>query len=114
VRGKQLDQPYIQFPFTYQTVSPYDYGVLYAGDEITDAKVIITTPFNDPAAMLTLGQTSMAGNIFASNELDPTTVGTYENGQGYPIAALDGVRLQVIPGASTQGAGIVQVSVRRN
>lgn len=99
--------------FTYASPNVIDFGSLAFGSTIIESQVIIETAFNDPTAMLTLGQTTIAGNIFASNETDPTTPGTYLSEVCYPISVTDTLRLQVLPGASTQGSGRVIVTVRR-
>lgn len=115
MRGKQVDQPYVSSDvFTFTTSSPFDFGVLYAGDEIVEAEVTVDTPFDDPSTILTLGLQSATGSLLSSSDIDPTVVGTYSTGASKKITAADAVRLQVVPGASTQGSGRVVVSVRRN
>lgn len=113
MRGKQLDQPYVSEVFTFVTASPLDFGVLYAGDEIVEAQLIIEVPFDDPAAVVTLGLQSATGVLLSSGDIDPTVVGTYSTEAARNVVAADAVRVQVVPGASTQGSGRVVVSVRR-
>jgi len=103
----------IQQTFDYNDSSPIDFGTLVNGDEIINAEVEITTVFDDPTAIVTLGQTTSAGNILASTQIDPTDVATYHNGENFPITGADGVRIQIVPGSSTQGQGRAVVTIRR-
>lgn len=99
--------------FDYTTTSPLDFGLLNPGDVVVLSDVIVEVPFDDPTAILTLGQASNTGNILDSTSIDPTTSGTYNSIQAFPISGADAIRLQVVPGTSTQGSGIVVVSIRR-
>lgn len=99
--------------FNFDDVSPIDFGTLKAGDEIVDAEVEITTTFDDASALVTLGQTTVTGNILNSAQIDPTVVGTYHNAENFKITGADGVRIQVVPGTSTQGQGRALVTIRR-
>lgn len=99
--------------FNFDDSSPLDFGSLANGDEIVDAEVEITTVFDDANALVTLGQTTITGNILNSAQIDPLTVGTYHNGENFPITGADGVRIQVVPGTSTQGQGRALVTIRR-
>ena len=114
LRGKQIaEAPFFEALFTFTTPTPLDFGALVSGDVIVDSDVVIETPFDDPAAMLSFGLQSSPGNILPIAAIDPSTAGTYNNGADFPVSGPDGFRLQIIPGASTQGSGRVVVSVRR-
>ena len=99
--------------FTFTTGSPLDFGTLIAGDDIINAEIDITTVFDDPATLITLGQVSNPGNIFSSADVDPITLGTYHVGENFLVSGVDSIRLQILPGTSTQGAGRVTLTVRR-
>jgi len=99
--------------FLFSTSSPVDFGSLVAGDQIIESSVIIDTVFDDAAALLSLGLTSDPGNIFATNRIDPQTVGTYSSDENLLIAGADSIRLQIIPGTSIQGGGRVVIVIRR-
>lgn len=105
--------PYIVTTFSLATASPLDFGALFTGDEILDSDVVIEVPFDDPTAMLSFGLVSSPGNILSTAAIDATTVGTYNNSEDFSLAAPDSLRLQILPGASTQGSGKVIVTVRR-
>lgn len=105
--------PFISLDFTYSDASPIDFGTLAADEVIVDSDIIIDTPFDDPTAILTLGLTSNTGNILPSSAIDPTVAGTYNSSENFVISGSDSVRLQIVPGTSTQGSGKVIVTVRR-
>jgi len=99
--------------FNFDDASPIDFGSLVSGDEILNAELEITTVFDDVAATVTLGQTTDTGNILNSAQIDPTDVGTYHNAENFQITGADGVRIQIVPGTSTQGQGRAVVTIRR-
>ena len=99
--------------FNFNDASPIDFGTLKNGDEIVNAELEITTVFDDAAALVTLGQTTSTGNILNSAQIDPLTLGTYHNGENFKITGADGVRIQIVPGTSTQGQGRAVVTIRR-
>ena len=88
------------------------FGAFGVGDEIVSTIVSITTPFNDPAALLSLGLQSDPGSILPTNGIDAQAVGTYQDARAR-VTGVDAMQLQVLPGASTAGAGRVTVLVRR-
>jgi len=90
-----------------------DFGALVAGNDVLDCELEITTPFDDPAAVVTLGLTSATGSILNSAQIDPTSVGTYHSAENIIITISDGIRIQVVPGTSTQGAGRAIITIRR-
>lgn len=99
--------------FNFDDSSPIDFGTLVNGDEIVNTEVEITTIFDDAAAIVTLGQTTDTGNILNANQIDPINVGTYHNAENFKITGADGVRIQIVPGTSTQGQGRAVVTIRR-
>jgi hypothetical protein len=111
--GGSGTDPFISADFVFSSPTPLDFGVLNAGDEIVSADVIIETAFDDPGAILTLGRATSTGSILTSADIDPNTVGTYNSLSGARVGGPDAIRLQLVPLASTQGAGRVVVVVRR-
>jgi hypothetical protein len=105
--------PFLTLDFAYNDISPIDFGLLLGGETIIDVDVVIATPFDDPSAMLSVGLASSPGNILPTSAIDPTTAGTYNCGEDFNITGSDAVRLQIVPGSSTQGSGKVIVTVRR-
>lgn len=99
-------------PFTRLSGNPFDFGALVAGEAIIEVAVLIEVAFDDPTTVITFGKASATGGILPSNTIDPTTPGTYNSEEVVPVTAADACRLQVVPGASTQGAGRVVVTIQ--
>jgi hypothetical protein len=99
--------------FTYLTSSPLDFGALVAGDIILNSEVEITTVFDDAAAIVTLGVSTATGSILNSAELDPNSLGVYQDMANHDISGADAMRIQIVPGTSTQGAGRAIITIRR-
>jgi hypothetical protein len=99
--------------FLFSDPSPIDFGVLAANDEVVNADLVIETPFDDPAATLTLGLTSAPGGILGSAFNDPQNAGTYNSQDNLRAAGADSLRLVISPAASTAGSGRVYVTVRK-
>ncbi len=104
---------FIEVAFTFATATPLDFGTLNAGDEVVDVSVVVTTTFDDPAALLSLGLVSNPGCFLATNEVTPGAVGTYF-AKTEAVTGSDRLRLQVLPGTSSQGSGRVVALVRRS
>lgn len=104
--------PFVYATFNYLTSSPLDFGTLAAGNVVLDVDVIITTAFDDAATILSFGLVSNPGAMLPSNTIDPLATGTYNGGEDVVVAGVDAFRLQVLPGTSTQGAGLVIATVR--
>jgi hypothetical protein len=99
--------------FSFSDISPLDFGEMSVGDVIYGAQVLIETAFDDAAASLSLGLVSAPGSILPSNTIDPPVVGTYGCDEVFSCGSGDAVRLQILPGTSTQGSGRVIIAVRR-
>jgi hypothetical protein len=99
--------------FQYDDASPVDFGVLNAGDEIINSELEITTVFDDPGTIITLGQQTSPANILDAARVDATIIATFHNGSNFQIAGADACRIQIVPGSSTQGAGRAVITIRR-
>jgi len=99
--------------FLFSDSNPLDFSSLVLGDLIADAEIEITTVFDDPAAMLSLGLVSATGSILTTAQNNPQALGVYANGENFPITGPDQIRLQILPGASTQGAGRVVIYLKK-
>ena len=102
-----------QTPFAYTSANPLDFGSLIAQDEIFVSEIVIDTAFDDPGSMLSLGLVSSPGNILPIDANDPTVLGTYTSPENILVSGFDAFRLQILPGASTQGQGRSLALARR-
>jgi hypothetical protein len=92
-------------PFAFSTVSPYPVQALSPGQIITRAAVSMATPFDDPAARISLGTTLNPNRIFASGEVDVQVLQQFENEVANLFTLADLLIITVSPASSTQGAG---------
>lgn len=99
--------------FTFATSSPAFLFNLSAGDEIVEARVVVSTAFDDPAATLRMGTVADPDLIFATGESDPTTVGQSICLVAHELSLTEILRLLISPGTSTTGAGHVLFRIRR-
>ena len=99
--------------FLFSDGPTVDFGTLLNGDEIIETELEISVVFDDAAALVAVGQITNPSNILDTARTDPQTVGTYRNGENFPITAADGVRISITPGTSTQGTGRAVVTIRR-
>ena len=107
------DVDYEVVDFFYNTASPVIFCNLAVGDLILEARVTITTPFDDAAAMVSIGPTSNPDSLLATNETKPTVASDYITERSFKAAGSDSVTLKIVPGTSTQGAGRAVVICRR-
>ena len=97
-------------PFTYATPSPAIMVNLAPGNVIDVVEVTITTPFNDPAASISVGTVATPGLLLPP--ISPVTLGTFGNDENFKVAIPEILRLTINPGASTQGAGYLLYLIR--
>jgi hypothetical protein len=76
------------------------------GQVIEDAIIIVTSPFNDPAATIAFGTSTLPNAIFAPGDVLVGVNAVYI-GLGDVFLAADNLVLTILPGASTTGAAIL-------
>lgn len=94
-------------PFAFNTASPLALSALIAGAKIVRAAIVISTPFDDGAATLSLGTPGSPALVLGPSDSLPGTAGQYETDLITTIGAADTLQLAISPGTSTQGAGFV-------
>ena len=94
-------------PFSFNTPSPLVLHALLAGAKIVRAAIVISTPFDDAAATLSLGTPGSPALVLSPAQNQPGVAGQYETDLIASFAAPDTFQLAISPGASTQGAGFV-------
>lgn len=100
--------------FAYNNASPKLVFPIPAGARIVFSQIQITTPFDDPAATLKLGDTGLVDRLMTADQNVPSEVGEYESHVGYQYPTLTNINLTIAPGISTQGAGIVVIAYNLN
>lgn len=106
------DETTIYQPFAFDTASPLDFSFVHNGGYILQSSIYISTVFDDAAATLQLTTTG-ATELQPVTANDPQTLGTYIVDNVIPILATEQFRLNITPGASTTGAGMVILRIRR-
>lgn len=99
--------------FTFATLSPTFLFNLSSGDEILNASVVVSTPFDDPTATLRVGTVADPDLIFAAGEVPTNSVGQATCFVAHEISTTEILRLLISPGLSTTGAGHVLFRIRR-
>lgn len=94
-------------PFAFNTASPLVLAALPAGAKVVRAAIVISTPFDDAAATLSLGTPGSPALVLGPSDSRPSVAGQYETDLIATFAAADTLQLVISPGASTQGAGFV-------
>jgi hypothetical protein len=99
--------------FAFNTASPLVLGLVFVGQVLDRASLLITTAFNDAAATVQLGTSGTPGLIFGVADARPPFVGQYEHVALVQFAVNDVLQLLITPGASTLGAGILLFKIKR-
>jgi len=100
-------------PFAFNTASPLVAIPVVNGESVLDTKIVITTVFDDPAAVLALGTIASPSVFIPAANNDPQTVGGYGSEENVNFTGAEAVRLTLTPGTSTQGAGYLVVVIKR-
>ena len=100
--------------FAYNDASPKLVFPIPAGARIVFTQIQITTPFDDAAATLTVGDAGDTDRLLTADQNIPNQLGEYEAHTGYQYVAITNVNLIIIPGISTQGAGVVVIAYNLN
>jgi len=95
----------VRVDFTFATPSPISVTGLNAGDALVRIGLRYTTPFDDPATTVEVGDTGTANLYLKATESIPTMSGLYLNEAYTDVPAPDTLTVTLSPGTSTQGAG---------
>jgi hypothetical protein len=96
--------------YSYTDVNPLDLVIVPTGKTVIAATVIVVTPFNDPAATLSMGTAADANSILTTADIVPGSVGTYT---AYPATRYGSdtqLVMGIVPGTSTQGDGVLTIN----
>ena len=95
----------VRVDFTFATPSPISAVGLNAGDALVRIGLRYTTPFDDPATTVEVGDTGTPNLYLKPKDSIPVLSGLYLNETYTDIPAPDTLTVTLSPGASTQGAG---------
>jgi hypothetical protein len=95
--------------FSYNTASPLTLTGLLPNDVIDTVEITVTTPFNDPAATLSVG-TVLTPNLCLT--IPANVIGSFEAEENFKMVGAETLRLSIVPGTSTQGAGYCTFTLR--
>jgi hypothetical protein len=97
----------IEVRFNFGDASPKTIATVPANRVVRSTTITILTAF-DAASSLTLGAPA---DLQASTDNLPTVAGTYDTQPGLQYAVNTVVSLTITPGSSTQGAGLVTITL---
>jgi hypothetical protein len=103
----------VRVDFTFATTSPISVTGLNAGDALMRIGVRYTTPFDDPATTVEVGDTGTPNLYLTSVQSAPTLSGLYLNETYTDVPAPDTLTVTLSPGASTQGTGFLVFDLYR-
>lgn len=99
--------------FAYNTPSPLVLQQVFPGQLLNRCAILLTTPFNDPAASVTLGTTTSPSLVMAAGEATLTILGnTYDQSALFEFSIMDFFQLTISPGVATAGAGLLLYKMR--
>ena len=94
--------------FAYNTPSPLVLQQVFAGQVLDRCAILLTTPFNDPAAFVT-----SPSLVLAAGEATLTILGnTYDQSALFEFSIMDFFQLTISPGVATAGAGLLLYKMR--
>jgi hypothetical protein len=100
-------------PFSYSTASPLLLQQVFPGQVLERCTILVTTPFDDPAASVTLGTTTVPTLVFAPGDTTLDVLGnSYDQSSLFDLPIVDFFQLTISPAASTQGAGLLLYKMR--
>lgn len=105
------DKTWIAENFIFSDASPKKVFTVPAGYSIITCQIVITTPFDDPTALLKVGTLALVSKYMADTANDPSVSGEYETNPYEAVVADTDVYLTLTPGVSIQGAGVVQMEL---
>ena len=98
------------FPFSWGDATPASLMSVSAGQMILAVTISLGVPFNGAGASLSLGDAGDTGRLLASNMIDPTVVGAFENAPCLRFGSNTQILLTIVPGTgASSGSGVVSL-----
>ena len=115
ITKSQLDAVYTEATFlanvNYNDSSPILLGNISYGTKTIITTFEVTTAFDDPAAIVTVGDSSDNSLLMSDSYAEIEVAGTYQTVNVVEFASNSTLNIYVTPAGATQGAGTVLVSV---
>lgn len=100
---------YIKVPFQYNNPSPKNVAIVPANAVVSQVDVIVTIPFNDANATLSLGTVANTSLLLNTTDSKPNIAGTYAAMPGQLFVSDTWAVLTINPGSSTTGSGMIVI-----
>jgi len=100
----------IEVRFNFGDASPKAIATVPALRVVRSATITILTAFSDAASTLSLG---VPADLIAVTDNQPSVAGTYTTAPGLQYAVNTAVTLTISPGTSTQGSGLVTITLEK-
>jgi hypothetical protein len=105
------DKTWVAENFLFSDASPKKVFTIPAGYSIITCQIIINTVFDDATTTLKVGTLALDNKYMADTANSPTESGEYETNPYQAVLVDTDIYLTLAPGASTQGAGVVQLEL---
>jgi len=112
-RGAKIGFIGQKISFAYDTPSPMILQKIPPGKVLDRCAILIITPFDDPAAFITLGTITTPSLVLSAGEVTLSILdNTYDQSALFEFSIMDFFQLTISPGVSTQGAGLLIYNMR--
>ena len=98
---------WVKLPFQFSDTSPKIVTTIPANAVVSQVEIIITTPFNDANAKLSVGTVASSNELIAFTDNQPSIAGTYTTVPGRIYLSETHVVLTLVPGSSYTGSGML-------
>jgi hypothetical protein len=98
---------WVKVPFTFSDASPKIVTTIPANAVVSQVEIIITTPFTDTNAKLSVGTVASSNELVSFTDNLPSQAGTYTTVPGRIYLSETHVVLTIVPGSSYTGSGML-------
>ncbi len=98
---------WVKLPFTFSDTSPKIVTIIPANAVVSQVEIVITAPFNDANAKLSVGTVSNPNELVSFTDNKPNNLGTYATVPGRIYLSETHVVLTIVPGSSYTGSGML-------
>jgi hypothetical protein len=99
-----------QASFSYTDPNPLNLNIIPTGNVITQVQVVVVTPFDDPTATISMGDTGANNNLLTTSDINTQVNSTITAYPAKRYGADTQLVLAITPGTSTAGDGVVVIN----